>query len=131
MITSSYFNKEEVNRPRFAGSIKSSESNEMQRGTSVPFTLFAEMDGDLLWDSVGDVYLRSQARHTHVGWVRGNGDATRAAKAVNMKAFSVSHKCVTYTNGNRKALYYFTIVNISLVRTNNKHYLYIQVIFYE
>lgn len=76
------------------GSIKSAESNEMQRGTSVPFTLFAEMDGDLLWDSIGDVHLGSQARHTHVGWVRGNGDATCAAKAVNMKAFFVLHECV-------------------------------------
>lgn len=55
------------------------------RGTSVPFTLFAEMDGDLLGDSVGDVHLGPQAGHAHVGWVQGDGDATCAAKAVNRK----------------------------------------------
>lgn len=63
-------------------------------GTSVPFTLFAEMDGDLLWNSIRDVHLGPQAGHAHVGWVRGNRDATCAAKAVKRKHFFFLNPCV-------------------------------------
>ena len=48
---------------------------------AVPFTLLAEVQIDLLGDSLGDVHCGPEARHTHVGWVWGDGDATGAAQA--------------------------------------------------
>lgn len=47
----------------------------------VPFTLLAEVQVDLLGDSLRDVHCGPEARHAHVGWVWMDGDATGAAQA--------------------------------------------------
>lgn len=50
-------------------------------GIDKPFTLLAEVHGDLLGDSLGDVHLSAQTGHTHVGRVGRDGGATGAAQA--------------------------------------------------
>ncbi len=47
---------------------------------TVPFTLPAEMDGDLLGNAFRDIHFIPQAGDAHVGWVRRNGNATHTAK---------------------------------------------------
>lgn len=49
--------------------------------TNKPFTLFAEVHRDLLWDSLGDVHLSAQTSHTHVGGVGRDGGATGTTQA--------------------------------------------------
>lgn len=61
--------------------IKVSGLKVIRRRNSVPFTLLAEMDGDLLRDSLRDVHLGPQAGDAHVCWIRRDGNTARAAQA--------------------------------------------------